>query len=97
MMILITYTKILEDVLSSIEIHSLKSLLRPKAIRILVRNNIYILFICEKRFFIFNRKQDVPDEWLVEPPREWWLIKHPKWIAKFGKDYAAKYVPVNYR
>lgn len=42
-------------------------------------------------------KQDVPDDWLVEPPKEWWLIKHPKWIAKFGKDYASKYVPANYR
>ena len=50
--------------------------------------------------FLFQstyRKLDIPDDWMVEPPKEWWLVKHPKWVAKFGKDYAAKYEPANYR
>jgi ATP synthase F1 beta subunit len=42
-------------------------------------------------------KLEIPDDWMVEPPKEWWLVKHPKWVAKFGKDYAAKYQPPNYR
>lgn len=42
-------------------------------------------------------KIDVPEDMMVEPPKEWWLVKHPKWVAKFGKDYAAKYKPANYR
>jgi len=39
---------------------------------------------------------DIPEEWMVEPPKEWWLVKHPKWVAKFGADYAKTYVPPKY-